>query len=287
MGRITLGGAIDLHCHYGPESVVGVPHRVDAFEAARDAAALDFAAIVLKSHDFPSNGVAYAAGQAVPSVKVFGGVCCDFCIGGLNPSAVETALRDGAAIVWLPTLSSQQDVDNGIAAMLNIPGPAITLFDDDGALRNEVHEILRLVSEHDAIVATGHTSKAEHFAVAREYASRGRLIVTHAMNHGAGPHLDVADCVELAQLGAHVEFAAATCMHGHGPSAADVVRAIAAIGARQVVLSTDYGWNHELPSPAAGLHDYADALYAAGAKESELREMACANPARLLGLQPA
>lgn len=201
MSRIVLGGAIDLHCHYGPESVVGVPHRVDAFEAARDAAAFDFAAIVLKSHDFPSNGIAYAAGQAVPEVKVFGGVCCDFCIGGLNPAAVETSLRDGAAIVWLPTLSSQQDVDNGIAAMLNIPGPSISLFDSKGRLRDEVHEILRLVSEHDAIVATGHTSKAEHFAVAREYAQRGRLIVTHAMNHGVAPAPSPFWEVEIAVYG--------------------------------------------------------------------------------------
>ena len=29
MGRIVLGGAVDLHCHYGPESVIGVPHKAD------------------------------------------------------------------------------------------------------------------------------------------------------------------------------------------------------------------------------------------------------------------
>jgi len=43
MGNIVLGGAIDMHCHFGPESVVGTPHSVDAF----DAASLDFAAVVL------------------------------------------------------------------------------------------------------------------------------------------------------------------------------------------------------------------------------------------------
>jgi hypothetical protein len=62
------------------------------------------------------------------------------------------------------------------------------------------------------------------------------------------------------------------------------VKAIDRIGPRQVVLATDYGWTDELPRPAIGLHDYADALWQAGAGESALREMACANPARLLKL---
>jgi len=246
MSKIVLDGAIDLHCHFGPESVIGVRHSVDAFEAARDAAALGFAAIVLKSHDFPSNSVAYAVAQTVDEVRVCGSICCDFCIGGLNP------------------------------------GRGIELLDDNGRLRPEVEEILALIAQYDAIAATGHTSTAEHFAVARNFASKGRLVVTHAMNAGAGPQLTVQECVELAQLGAYIELAAATCMAGHGPSVDDVVKAIGVIGPEMIVLSTDYGWNHELPRPAAGLHAYVDALWDAGASEAQLRRMVCDNPARLL-----
>ncbi len=286
MSRIVLGGAIDLHCHFGPESVVGRPHAVDPFDAARDAAALDFKALVLKSHDFPTNHFAYAVSKSVPGVRVYGSICCDFCVGGLNPGAVEIALRDGAAIVWLPTISSQQDFENGVAAMLNVPGEGIVMLDERGRLRPEVLEILELVARHDAIVATGHTSRAEHFAVAKAFAGRGRVVVTHAMNSGAGPRLSVRDCVELAELGAFIELAAATCMAGHGPGVPAVVKAIDEIGSRQIVLSTDYGWSEELPRPAIGLHDYVDALWQAGAREAELREMACDNPARLLRLDP-
>jgi hypothetical protein len=186
--------------------------------------------------------------------------------------------------VWLPTISSQQDVVNGVAAMLNIPGPGIELLADDDRLRPEVEEILALVAQHDAIAATGHTSAAEHFAVARNFGHRGRLVVTHAMNAGAGPHLSVQDCIELADLGAHIELAAATCMAGHGPSVGDVVKAIEAIGSERIVLSTDYGWNRDLPRPAPGLHQYVDALWELGAPEAQLRRMTCDNPARLLGL---
>ena len=282
MSKIVLDGAIDLHCHFGPESVIGTRHSVDAFEAARDAAALGFSAIVLKSHDFPSNSVAYAVAQTVDGVRVRGSICCDFCVGGLNPGAVETALRDGAAIVWLPTISSQQDVVNGIAALLGLPGPGIEVLDESGRLRPEVEEILALVEQYDAIAATGHTSTAEHFALARSFGRRGRLVVTHAMNAGAGPQLTVQECIELSQLGAYIELAAATCMVGHGPSVGDVAKAINAIGPEMVVLSTDYGWNDELPRPAAGLHAYVDALWEFGASEAQLRQMVCDNPARLL-----
>jgi hypothetical protein len=284
MSNVRLDGAIDLHCHFGPESVVGTPHSVDAFGAARDAQEHGFAAIVLKSHDFPSNAVAYAVQQSVEDVRVRGSICCDFCIGGLNPSAVETALRDGAAIVWLPTISSRQDVANGVAAMLGLPGPGIDLLDDAGELVPDVEEILALVSQYDAIAATGHTSADEHYALARRYGKTGRLVVTHAMNAGAGPGLSPQQCVELADLGAFIELSAATCMGSHGPDAGEVVRTIDAIGPERVVLSTDYGWTTDLPRPAPGLQDYADALWEAGANESDLRRMACENPARLLGM---
>ena len=217
-------------------------------------------------------------------MRVYGSVCCDYCIGGLNPGAVETALRDGAAIVWLPTISSQQDVENGVAAFLGVPGEGIRLLDEDGNVLPEVQEILALVAQYDAIAATGHTSAAEHFAVAREFGDRGRLVVTHAMNPGAGPNLSAAECVELAELGAVIELSAATCMDSHGPSVPDVVAAIGAIGPERVVLSTDYGWTTELPRPAPGLHSYVDALWDAGATEVELRRMTCDNPARLLRL---
>ncbi|HVA08444.1 MAG TPA: hypothetical protein VNG12_17045 [Acidimicrobiales bacterium] len=69
------------------------------------------------------------------------------------------------------------------------------------------------------------------------------------MNPGSGPHLSVAECAELAGLSAHIELTAATCMGSDGPSASEVMDAIATIGPEMVLLSTDYGWNRELPRP--------------------------------------
>ncbi|MCU1429400.1 MAG: hypothetical protein JWL83_3400 [Actinomycetia bacterium] len=279
---VDLAGAADLHCHFGPDA-----HRersVDAFEAAREAAAAGHRAVVLKSHDFPTASLAWAVRQTVPGIDVFGGICCDREIGGMNAAAVEVALRLGAKIVWLPTLSSRQDFENGVAAQLGIPGPGLSVTDADDALLPETHEVLALVAEHDAVLATGHVSAAEHYAVVRDFATRGTVLVTHATEDLAGPHLSIAQCKELAELGAWIELCAMTCIGALATkSVADMLACIRAVGPDRVTLGTDYGQKMN-PHPAAGLQTYADALFAEGMTEAEIRTMACANPTGLLHL---
>jgi hypothetical protein len=279
---VDLSGAADLHCHFGPDA-----HRersVDAFQAAQEAADAGHDAIVLKSHDFPTASLAWAVGQQVTGISVFGGICCDREIGGLNAAAVEVALRLGAKIVWLPTLSSRQDVENGVAAQLGIPGPGISVIDDDGALLPATHDVLALVAEHGAVLATGHVSAAEHYAVVREFARRGTVLVTHATEDLAGPHLDATQCRELADLGAWIELCAMTCIGAFATkSVAEMVACIRAVGPQRVTLGTDYGQKIN-PHPAPGLQTYADALFAEGMNEADIRQMACGNPKKLLAL---
>ncbi len=57
-------GAIDMHCHHGPD-----PHRarsVDAAEAVAEAEALGMGALVLKSHAYPTGPVAMLMQKTVP-----------------------------------------------------------------------------------------------------------------------------------------------------------------------------------------------------------------------------
>lgn len=281
---VDLTGAADLHCHFGPD-----PHRqrsVDAFEAANEAAAAGHRVVVLKSHDSPTPSLAWAVQREVgDATSVFGGICCDREVGGVNPAAVEVALGLGARIVWLPTLSSRQDFDNGIAAQLGIPGPGLVVTDADDQLLPETQEVLALVREHDAILATGHVSAAEHYAVVKEFARRGKVLVTHATEDLAGPNLTAAQCHELAELGASIELCAMTCIGGLATrTVGEMVTTIQVVGADRVTLGTDFGQKIN-PHPAAGLQTYADALYSEGVSADEIRRMACQNPCELLGVQ--
>src|SRR5882757_9304150 len=266
---VDLGGAADLHCHFGPD-----PHRarsVDAFEAAHEAAAAGHRAIVLKSHDSPTASLAWAVQRDVgDKISVFGGICCDREVGGMNPAAVEVALGLGARIVWLPTLSSRQDFENGVAAQLGIPGPGIVVTDETGELLPETEEVLALVREH--------------YAVLRALAHDGKVIVTHATEDLAGPKLTAAQCRELAELGAWIELCAMTCIGALATkTVAQIIETIRAVGVDRVTLGTDFGQQVN-PHPAAGLQTYADALFAEGLTEAEIRRMACRNPTTVLGI---
>ncbi len=280
---VELTGAADLHCHFGPD-----PHRersVDAFEAAREAGEARHRAVVLKSHDFPTASLAWAVQRDVGDrISVFGGICCDREVGGVNPAAVEVALDLGARIVWLPTLSSHQDVVNGVAAQLGIPGPGLVVTDADDSLLTETREVLALVRAHDAVLATGHVSAAEHYAVVKEFARDGKVLVTHATEDLAGPKLTAGQCRELADLGAWIELCAMTCVGALATKTVpEMVATIRAVGFDRVTLGTDFGQKIN-PHPAAGLQTYADALYAEGLTDDEIRRMACTNPCALLGL---
>ncbi|MGI0128763.1 MAG: DUF6282 family protein, partial [Thermoplasmata archaeon] len=147
-------------------------------------------------------------------------------------------------------------------------------------------EVLALVADHDAILATGHVTAAEHFAVIRDFARRGKVVVTHGSEDLAGPKMTASQCAELSQLGAYIELCAMTCIGElASKTVAEQVDYIQAIGVERVTLGTDFGQKVN-PRPAPGFQTFVDALYAEGLTESDIRRMACTNPCSLLGLEP-
>src|SRR5256712_9524217 len=136
-----------MHCHHGPD-----PHRarsVDAAEAVAEAEALGMAAIVLKSHAYPTGPIAILMQKTVKQLRVFGGICCDHEVGGLNPAAVEVALRTGARVVWMPTFSSVVD-----RRKLRLPGPGTPLIGERARLLPPAQENLPLPPQPHAVAAT-------------------------------------------------------------------------------------------------------------------------------------
>ena len=277
---VDISGAIDLHCHFGPDA-----HRarsVTALEAAAQARDAGHSAVLLKSHTEPTAQLARIVSDVVDGIEVYGGVCCDHEMGGLNPAAVETALGLGGRIVWLPTLSSRQDVVNGVAAQLGIPGPGLVVIDDDGELLPVVREIAALCHEHDAVLATGHISGPEHVAIAREFGSRQKVLVTHAMEDMVGPKLNAPELAELADLGAWIELCALTCVGALATRpVSDLAGAAERVGPARCTLASDYGQAMNV-APVEGLQQFADLMAAEGLSADAIRTMVVANPATLV-----
>lgn len=294
MSGFQVENAIDLHCHFGPDHLGygALDHGVDCrtgtspITTAKRAIESGQAGAVLKSHSFSSVALVAALNELYPELQFFGGICTDYMSGGLNVQAVDAALLMGAKIVWLPTLNSTNDIQG--SNITNAPAPGISCIDDDGKPVDDVQQIFELVRENDAILATGHISAAEHYAVIKEFAKRGKVLVTHAGEPLAGPGLSIQQCVELADLGATIEFTALTCtdaLGNEGKSPTYTAEYIAAIGADRCTLATDYGFMKGIPDPVPGFHGFLERMWKdGGVAEKDIQQMASAKPAELLGI---
>jgi hypothetical protein len=276
-------GAVDMHCHFGPDA--HLERSVDCLEAAEQARGLGMAAIVLKSHDYQTAALAYAVDKVTPGIRVFGGIALDAPVGGINPHAMEVMCRIGGKVVWMPTLSSEND-----HRKFGLATPGLSILDGDlhraQRVKPEVREVLALAKEFDVVVGTGHISFPEILALLDAAADAGvdKLVVTHAMEPLAGPQLDTAQMCEVAGRGAYVEHCAMTCSGylADMPPAA-IAAAIHEVGPARCILSTDYGQKRNV-APAPGMRQFLELLLAEGVSRGDIDLMAKENPARLLSL---
>ena len=279
-----LRGLIDLHIHTAPDVR---PRSLDDIEAARQAAAAGMKAIVLKSHvTLTADRAAIAqrvvggTGQSPVGISlVLGGVALNRTVGGLNPAAVDAALRVGARLIWLPTSSA-------VTTSPSWEGqPGLSVVDDLGRPLLVLEEICRLVRQADAVLATGHVPPVEIAAVVHVARASGleRVLITHADSPINAVPLDQQR--ELARAGAVLERTYLSARREHGAARLDEVAAhIRATGIEANALATDFG-QAENPPPVEGLRAFLDALAARGFSGDDLARLAGANAARLLGIE--
>src|SRR5438105_2649963 len=121
--------------------------------------------VLLKAHEGATYDSAAVLDRLSPTLRVRGGIVLNRYVGGVNPAAVEAALRLGARCIWFPTLDADAHArafGSTGAYPLQRGGieskSGIRILDEDGRLVREAHEVLALVAEHDVLVATGHLS---------------------------------------------------------------------------------------------------------------------------------
>jgi len=291
----VLEGAVDLHVHPSPSPM---PRRIGTVEAARLAREAGFRAIVVKSHHHSTvtdvlalrdNGL-----DRLDGIEVFGGVALNGAVGGINPMAVDLALKLGGRIVWFPTIASPQHIEHH-AAHPNLRFPRVTVHvrpeapidvvDERGALKPEVYEILESIRDADAILASGHMAPDRITAVfeaAREVGVR-RMLVNH-------PNFVIEASLEQArrwvELGAVIEHS--LCMYDerstfHNWDVETLVQWIEAVGPEHSVLGSDLGQMSN-PLPSESFQTIVERLLARGTPAHDVRLMVRDNPAQLLGV---
>jgi len=290
----VLKGSVDLHVHPAPSPL---PRRVDAVEAAQAAESIGMRAIVVKSHHHSTVTDVLALGRDLNGlpVKVYGGIALNSAVGGLNPYAVDLALKLGGRIVWFPTIGSPQHIAHHAAHPdLKFPKLAvhvreerpIDVLDENGELRPEVHDIIGLIKEHDAILASGHMAPDRILAVfeAAHAAGVTRLLVNHPNFVVEATHEQGRRFVEL---GAVIEHS--LCMYDDRSSFynwdIDVLLGwIGAVGADRSTLGSDLG-QMKNPLPSEAFTNIVGQLLDAGLGEADVEAMVRRNPARLLDLE--
>jgi hypothetical protein len=293
--RALVAGAYDLHVHIAPD----VPRRrIDDVSLARRFSELGLAGFALKSHYTSTAERAQVVSGVVPGVRVIGTVTLNRAVGGMNALAVEIAAREGARIVWLPTFDSPAETAGRTEPKpgdkvpiwaklqhelrgLGLGVEAVAVADGAGGVLAETRDVLRAVARHGLVLATGHLSRDDAFAVV-DAALEERVetvVVTHP--EFTSQRYSIEDQVALAGRGCIFDRCLSTPWSGK----ADwdyVFEGIRAVGLERNIFSSDFG-NPDYPPVEDGVALWADHLLGAGFGEDEVRDAIVEGSRRVAG----
>jgi len=283
-----LEGAYDIHVHAPPDVI---PRAMDLASLRREAEKAGMAGMLIKDHCTCTAGRVAALNQMENGrCRFFSALALNPPVGGINPTAAEAALRAGIDVVYFPTYGAANHIAIWGAGKPPTAFPlphtgfdGIRIFDDRGGIRAEVCEVLELIAEHRAVLATGHISPEDSMVLIREARALGieRVLVTHASEPVTA--FSAALQKEAIELGAWIEhaFFAATPSCPSPVSLKAIGEMIRATGVSQVILSSDFGQKAN-GNPVAAFGRYLQMMTAVGFSREELRKMVVENPKRLL-----
>lgn len=281
-----LEGSIDLHIHAGPDLF---PRDLDEADVAQQAEEIGMRAVLFKSHFTTNADRVYMLRKRFEKIGLYGSVVLNKSVGGVNPEAVFAALNIGAVRVEMPTVDAAQHIQKlGRTypwSKIQLPATeGITILDGGGRLIPEVTQVAELVAAHDAILATGHLTVPEIYALIKEASRVGvkKILVTHA-------ELDVVsvpkeDQRRMAEMGATIEHSFTPCTHlRQRLDPRRIVEAIDYVGAERCVMSSDMGQPVN-PLPREGFRMFVKTMLHLGVSQGDVDTMIRDNPARLLGI---
>jgi hypothetical protein len=290
-----MHGAIDAHVHVNPH-LFPQNHVQDVVAVATDAKAAGMRALAIKDVGIPTTGIAHVVSRIGPGIPVYGSFVMNLANGGINPRGVAVALAhgDGARIIYFPTGDTLNHFRyrQRFYAGINLPlteAQAITVF-KDGHLAPQVREVIALVKQHNACLASAHLGAEETREVVREAKAQGleRILISHALWKMTG--LTADHLKEFARLGCFIEFECSLIMplmyfvHGEPPAdPREIVATMRTVGLDCCLISSDLGQLYS-PVPVEGLRTYVAILLKCGLSAKEIEVLLHRNPARILGL---
>lgn len=286
MSKVSMKGVIDMHVHTNPDLRL---RAYDDFELMEAGIRVGARAIVIKTHQGTTMDRAYLCNRHNNIVHgdtndftMFGSITLNRVVGGINPTAVETALKLGAKVVWLPTASAR----NHMLKMKQDPANCVEVV-RDGKVVPELLDVFRLIKDHDAVLGTAHVSPEEAFVVVEAARDAGlkKVVVTHP--EWWVVDMSVEDQVRMVRdYDVILERCYAQNMGGgkyksNLPSNLEIIKEV---GYKNVMVDTD-GGQVENPHWELALEEYMQYLVDHGIPEEQVYYMTRTIPAGLLGIQ--
>ncbi len=286
MSKVSMKGVIDMHVHTNPDLRL---RAYDDFELMEAGIRVGARAIVIKTHQGTTMDRAYLCNRHNSIVHgdtndftMFGSITLNRVVGGINPTAVETALKLGAKVVWLPTASAR----NHMLKMKQDPANCVEVV-RDGKVVPELLDVFRLIKDHDAVLGTAHVSPEEAFVVVEAARDAGlkKVVVTHP--EWWVVDMSVEDQVRMVRdYDVILERCYAQNMGGgkyksNLPSNLEIIKEV---GYKNVMVDTD-GGQVENPHWELALEEYMQYLVDHGIPEEQVYYMTRTIPAGLLGIQ--
>jgi hypothetical protein len=263
-----LDGAIDMHAHTAPALFPRPIYDTDLAKVALDYRMRGF---VLKDHDSATFHRAFYLKRQFPGLEPIGAIVLNRSVGGLNPAVVQAALQYGAKVIWMPSNHAKHhaeyfgmpDYPQLGRSKPQLPGPGVTVLDENGKLKPEVLSIVELVAEADACLCTGHLDLEEV-----------RLLQDAAIDAGVSKflvtHVNWALCKKDLDLQRELIAKGGWIMETKGD---------------HIILSSDLGQGSGPPHPE-GIRMLLYSLLDEGVPADYLQKMTQYNPAVLTGLNP-
>lgn len=290
-----MHGIVDFHVHGAPKSLAGMVREWDEVQIAERYCDEGAAAVVFKSHTFPSasrtllvrnavNEYAKQVGKEPPAV--FGGITLNYYVGGLNSTAIRACVGFGGKFVWMPTHDARIHREaTGESAERVSKG--IYLLDERNELLPEVKEILGIIADNNMVLSTGHIGSKERYVLVDEAKRDGVkwIEITHPQFPNCRATVD--QMVDWARMGAYIGLywgAAIPNFYCGAIDPAEMREIIERVGADHIVGATDSGLV-ALPHPVEAMRTFIRTLLMMGMEKATIETILKHNGARMLGLR--
>lgn len=288
MGKVSMKGVIDMHVHTNPDLRL---RAYDDFELCDAAVRVGARAIVIKTHLGNTANRAYLTNRYNERVNgkndftMFGSVTLNRCIGGINPVAVENALKLGAKVVWLPTSSAR----NHLEKLGKSTEDCVDVV-QNGEIVPELKKVLELVKAYDAVLGTGHISVPEIFTVTKAAREMGvqKIVVTHPewwiVNMTPEEQERIVREYNVILERCYAQNKGVGAGNGYLSNLPGNLEVIQKIGYKNVLISTD-GGQVENPHWELAEEEYLQYMADHGIPEEHIRYMSHDLPCWLLGIE--